>query len=416
MSSRSSFAVLTPPGIGAIAVTRLMGPLSKAAVLRHFCPVGKSSPAGLPCGESRYGMWRAGHGNLLAGAQEIQPRAAEQGSDAHEDLIVIRVAEEVFEIQSHGGVASTARIAADLSACGLEPASWQDQLRMESPWFVVEPELAFLAAPTERVAGLLWLQRASWREFALQVREFCLTCSADSGVNGERLAALLAQVQRIREESRAGDRLLRPARMVLFGPPNAGKSRLLNCLAGFDRSIVHEQAGTTRDVVGVQAALAGWPVEILDTAGLHTSEDPVEQSGMERSRQAWEQAELRILVLDAADSNTPQSHQRLAGWDRDLVVWNKSDLHRREQLGPEEMALSALTGEGLPELVQSLGTLLERGLPPAGQPVLLGPVMQTVFEGFENRLRELPIRFSALTDLLRMFPALEGGAADQPGI
>ena len=172
-------------------------------------------------------------------------------------------------------------------------------------------------------------------------------------------------------DDKRGERLRQGIGIAIIGPPNAGKSSLLNLLARRDAAIVSETAGTTRDIIEVHLDLGGWPVVLADTAGLRPTTDAVEQEGVRRARARAEQADLRVLVLDAtadwqAEMNT---HTRVgAHWNpaHDIVVVNKVDLAPVDAVGV--VALSAKSGAGLPELLQRLeraaATLMEEGGPP----------------------------------------------------
>ncbi len=175
-------------------------------------------------------------------------------------------------------------------------------------------------------------------------------------------------------DDRRGERLREGLSIAIIGPPNAGKSSLLNLLARRDAAIVSETAGTTRDVIEVHLDLGGWPVVLADTAGLRASDDPIEQEGVRRARARAAAADLRVLVLDAT---TDWRHARQAliadtdQWDpaRDIVVVNKIDLVDSQIAG--SLPFSATSGAGLPDLLQSMQrsaeALMQEG---AGQPPL----------------------------------------------
>ncbi len=173
---------------------------------------------------------------------------------------------------------------------------------------------------------------------------------------------------------RRGERLREGLHIAIIGPPNAGKSSLLNLLARRDAAIVSETAGTTRDVIEVHLDLGGWPVVLADTAGLRESGDAIEQEGVRRARARAAEADLRVLVLDAA-GDWKAAMQTLtastARWDatRDIVGVNKIDLAAADAAGA--VPLSAKTGAGLAELLarleRSAGLLMEEG---AGVPPL----------------------------------------------
>ena len=170
-------------------------------------------------------------------------------------------------------------------------------------------------------------------------------------------------------EDRRGERLRDGLSIAIIGPPNAGKSSLLNLLARREAAIVSETAGTTRDVIEVHLDLGGWPVVLADTAGLRESRDAIEQEGVRRARARAAGADLRVLVLDASGDWQRARGDLLAAtenWNaaRDIVVANKVDLAAVE--GTDIVPLSARSGAGLPELLarleRSVGLLMEDGV------------------------------------------------------
>ncbi len=176
-------------------------------------------------------------------------------------------------------------------------------------------------------------------------------------------------------DDRRGERLRDGLSIAIIGPPNAGKSSLLNLLAQREAAIVSEIAGTTRDVIEVHLDLGGWPVVLADTAGLRETGDAIEQEGVRRARARADAADLRLLVLDASDPDWSGTMQALTAsgthWvaARDIVVVNTIDKVPTEAVGA--VALSARSGAGLPELLarieRSAGELMEQG---AGAPPL----------------------------------------------
>jgi tRNA modification GTPase len=172
-------------------------------------------------------------------------------------------------------------------------------------------------------------------------------------------------------DDRRGERLRDGLHIAIIGPPNAGKSSLLNLLARREAAIVSETAGTTRDVIEVHLDLGGWPVVLADTAGLRESTDAVEQEGVRRARARAVTADLRLLVLDAsADWRRDRTALTRAAdrWDpaSDIVVVNKTDLAPVDD--PDVVPLSAKAGEGLPELLAriegSAAHLMKEGTAP----------------------------------------------------
>ena len=157
---------------------------------------------------------------------------------------------------------------------------------------------------------------------------------------------------------------------VLIGRPNAGKSSLLNALVGYDRAIVTDVPGTTRDTVEARCRLGGVVLRLIDTAGLRESDDAVERIGVERSRAALEGAALALLVLDGSASLTPEDEAAMAQAahaPRVICLINKSD--RPLAFAPEELrsrfphlcVVSAATGAGLDALGETVAALFPAG-------------------------------------------------------
>ncbi len=189
-----------------------------------------------------------------------------------------------------------------------------------------------------------------------------------------KLDLLLAEIERHLADNRRGERLRNGLRVALIGPPNAGKSSLLNHLAARDIAIVTDIPGTTRDVLETPLDLAGYPVVLVDMAGLRTSEDPVERLGIERAHSEAADADLRLLLFDGA--HWPEVDPTTAAFmnDESIVALNKSDLllrnddHRIE--GRETHLISCHTGDGIENLVTTLGERAARAMAPGDLPVL----------------------------------------------
>jgi tRNA modification GTPase len=152
-----------------------------------------------------------------------------------------------------------------------------------------------------------------------------------------------------------GERVREGLVVAIAGPPNAGKSSLLNRIAQREAAIVTPFAGTTRDAIEVHLDLAGYPVTMVDTAGIRDTGDPVEQEGIRRARARAAGADLVLWVVDAAGPFEGPGDEAKQLW----VVRNKVDLldsgaQRSPVANPETYLVSALTGEGLDRLIQAL--------------------------------------------------------------
>jgi tRNA modification GTPase len=185
-----------------------------------------------------------------------------------------------------------------------------------------------------------------------------------------RLQAIQAQMQALLATAERGQLLRTGVKVAIVGRPNVGKSSLLNAWSGQDRAIVTDLPGTTRDVVESHLVVKGIPVQLLDTAGIRATEDPVERLGVERSQRLAQAADVLVLVIDAqagwtaADAAIYESirHRPL------ILVINKTDLAPPEGIPlPPEIAhrvpAVAAQGKGIPELEEALEQLVTQGRP-----------------------------------------------------
>lgn len=199
-----------------------------------------------------------------------------------------------------------------------------------------------------------WRQRliraAAWLEAGI---DFADEEIPDDAVAASRaaLAAIAGEVRAHLDDGRRGEILREGLHVAVIGPPNAGKSSLINALAQRDVAIVSDIPGTTRDVLEVRLDLGGYPVILADTAGLREPGDAIEREGVRRARARADAADLTLLLLDASVAEPTDGLDATLIDEADLTVWNKSDIATRRREG---RSLSANTGEGMQSLIADL--------------------------------------------------------------
>ncbi len=361
MNPSTIFARATGTGRAAIAVLRLSGP-DTAAILRALCGT-------LP--EPRRATLRAlrRDGDLLDRALVLWfpgPRSY--------------TGEDGAELHLHAGPAVVEAVAEALASLGARPAEpgeftrrafandRLDLLEAEGIADLVEAETqAQRRQALQQADGVLsrlydgWAQRLR----VLLAHQEALIDFPDEDLPPEIEDALTQDTASLADEMRAhlrtgaqGERIRDGLVVAIAGPPNVGKSSLLNRLAGRDAAMVSDIAGTTRDAIEVRLVLADVPVTLIDTAGVRDSDDPLEQEGV---RRALHHAQLADLVLRVACAGSEP------GGTDGILVWNKTDL----AVAPEGwLGVSAQTGAGLDALHARLAAEVVRLTDLAGAPPL----------------------------------------------
>ncbi|MCZ7600987.1 MAG: tRNA uridine-5-carboxymethylaminomethyl(34) synthesis GTPase MnmE [Gammaproteobacteria bacterium] len=363
-------AIATPPGIGGIGIVRVSGP-DAAEVCRALtgsCP---------PPRMARFGTFRGADGAAVDhGITLYFPRPASY------------TGEDVVEFEGHGGDTVMEILLEEACRAGARPArpgefseraflnGRMDLAQAEAVADLIESasrEAARLAMRSlegvfsTRVAGCAEALMAIrlYVEAAIDFPEEEIDFLAESDV-AARLDDARALVAGTLEESRRGALVRRGLDVVLAGAPNAGKSSLLNALAGRQRAIVSATPGTTRDTVDERVRIGGVTVNLVDTAGLREAAEEIEREGIRRAREAAAAADLVLAVCDDADGDEAADAliASLAPGPATLVVHNKIDLtdaapgdHGR----PGHLWVSALTGAGIEALEHALMAHARRG-------------------------------------------------------
>jgi tRNA modification GTPase len=313
-----------------------------------------------------------------------------------------------LEIHCHGGFAASAAIVADLIQAGANCQSWREWIAAtQSSALRIEAYQALCDAQTERVACCLLDQYGGALATAVDRM-------IDWLANG-RTDAAKQELYQLQQSARWGLHLTTPWRVVIAGPPNVGKSSLINALVGYQRALVHGQAGTTRDLLTANTAFAGWPMELMDTAGVHDAVDPIEREGMRQAVTASQSADLVLVIRDVSDFRSEIWQPPIAGVPS-LSVGNKCDLLAPggvrsipladSGFGRWDVLVSAVTGQGIEELMGAVVARLVPCPPREGQPIvftlrqlqLIGEALQAVEVGNLPAARAALSRMDALND------------------
>jgi tRNA modification GTPase len=351
-------AVATPPGRGAISVVRMSGPS-----LSDLFPA-------------------------LLGRPHLEPRSATftafvgaNGQPIDEGLALYFPAprsytgEDVLELQGHGGPAVAAMLLRRCVALGArlaEPGEFTRRAYLNERMDLLQAEAVADLIEAGSEAAVRSALRSLDGEFSLRIKalvmeltdlrglvEACLDFPEEdiellSQRGGfERLERLRTHLGQVRAAAQSGRLLREGAKVVLFGQPNVGKSTLLNRLAGAELAIVTELPGTTRDILRETIQIEGVPFQLLDTAGLRATHDPVEQIGVARTWLTLKDADLGVLLVDARTGISLEDRKVIDSLPSNLplvIAANKADLIPSWKQQDALLLVSARDGRGIDEL------------------------------------------------------------------
>jgi len=360
----AAVATAVAPGQGGIAVIRLSGPDAQRAV---------RAVTSFP-GDQRWESHRVLYGHVTAA----------DGEERLDEVLVLLMlaprsftAEDVVEIHCHGGVMAVQRVLSRvLEQPGVRralPGEFSQRAVLNGRLDLTRAEAIsdLVAARSQRAAQLAMagvdggIQRRieQLRERLLdQLSELEARVDFEDDLPALDGQALLMVLQSVRDDLLQlvadGERsaaLHQGLRVALVGRPNVGKSSLLNRLSRRERAIVTDLPGTTRDLLESEIVLEGVPITLLDTAGIRSTTDAVEQLGIARSHDALASADLVVLLFDLTDGWTEDDQALRLQIPADvpyLLVGNKADLS--DAAAAADVHLSAVTGAGEAELVQAL--------------------------------------------------------------
>lgn len=362
--SQPVFHLATPTGRGAVSTIIINGSGAMDCVNRLF-----RSRSGNPLNARHFG--RIVYGYWIVNSQP------------GEDLIVCPRNDTWLEVHCHGGESAAQLISETLVHAGAIAIGSHDlAVRISGSDYLADLTCAISKAQTPRTAKYLLAQprlhRSLWQNLL-------------GHIEMQESAAAIGMIEQFLAMKTFGKHLVEPWSVVFCGAPNVGKSSLINALLGFQRSIVHPIAGTTRDMVEAQTALDSWPVRLFDTAGIRDSDDTVEQLGIESTWQSIHSADLVILVIDASGSGATELQDQIVQTRPDLVIANKSDLVRPDSpfIDPSiDLPVSAKTGIGLDRLIDQISQLLVPQVPELTVPIPVTKKQIELFDGILNLVKQ----------------------------
>jgi tRNA modification GTPase len=362
-------AISTPAGEGAIALVRVSGAYAIGVADKVFR--GKGKPSGFASHAQHFG-------EILNGAD----RVIDQVMLAVHRAPASYTGEDLVEISCHGGTLVSAKVLETCLRAGARaarPGEFTERAFLNGKMDLTQAEAVIdliraktdlaLRSATEQLEGRLGQQINKIRDDFVSLLAH-IDASIDfpeEGIAPHEGETLRARLDSVREQIAAlvatadQGRILREGvRVVIYGATNAGKSSLLNRLLGYDRVIVSDSHGTTRDTIEETLNLGGVPIRLLDTAGLRASANELERAGIARTEKSLQLADLRLHIGDRSAPKPPH-FDRGAGDSNEILVLNKSDLPEDSDWKDcHALRISCLTGEGLPELQKEILSRITR--------------------------------------------------------
>ncbi|MBE2291231.1 MAG: tRNA uridine-5-carboxymethylaminomethyl(34) synthesis GTPase MnmE [Xanthomonadaceae bacterium] len=377
MAGETIAAIATAPGAGGVGIVRLSGPRSLEIA-------------------------RALSGREALPRQALRAVFADAAGEPIDDGLVLAfpgphsfTGEDVAELQAHGSPVLLRRLVercCELGARPARPGEFSERAFLNGKLDLVQAEAVadLIAASDLRAARAarrslqgVFSQRVDTiaeHLLRLRVQVEAAIDFVDEPIETLGIGAVRAELESLRvglgtliEGAERGRRLRDGLHAVLLGPPNAGKSSLLNALAGEARAIVADVAGTTRDVLREAVRIDGLELELSDTAGLREGGDAIEREGMRRAHAEARRADVALLVLDACapQAGRTELEQAAAGVPARLWILNKADLldpvAAAGMPAAGEIRVSALTGQGLDDLHAALRRLAAGGAPESAE-------------------------------------------------
>lgn len=345
---------LTPTAPAAIAVVELSGPSAEQWLQQCWHPASKLSKR---IDAIRYGAWKGTRSQKSADDRS-------QNIQAFEDVVICWTAPDTVEIHCHGGMQAAKRILGDLEICGAEIRSSHSRTSKQIADLYITAALIDLEKATTEITTAILLDQA---------RGSLSRAMAEVHESEHKNAEAIAMIQELRSRKSYGLHLTQPWRLAIIGPPNSGKSSLLNAILGYDRAIVDPTAGTTRDVLNEHVSLLGWPFVLIDTAGLRDTKNAIEQEGVEKAYGAIESSDIILLLVEPNQGWIPRHEQVYQSYpSKCIAVHSKADLGLalpRIRNDLPATSISAQTRHGLETLYEMILEKLVPIRPLPGQAV-----------------------------------------------
>jgi len=364
-------AIATAPGMGAVGLIRVSGP-------EAFSMLSQCLPEAKDCG---------GFTERMATLTKIVDT---EGDTIDEVLLTCfhgprsYTGENVVEIACHGGVLVMRQVLQRLLGVGIQPAeagefSKRAFLNGKMDLTQAEAVMDLISAQTELAMRAAHEQlQGKLGDHAEEIRQEILSIAAhveayidfpeedidtDTGAAlSERLHTCRASISKLLQTAEQGRILREGVRTVIYGSPNAGKSSLLNEMLGYERAIVSDIEGTTRDTVEEVLNLEGIPVRLIDTAGMRETEDVIEQQGVSRTLAQVETADLILEVVDGSQPCVHRLTDEEVGSRHHILVINKTDLEiHQDWRDTDGVMISCTQGDGLEVLVRKIAEELSMG-------------------------------------------------------
>jgi tRNA modification GTPase len=365
------YALATGSGRAGIAVVRISGPEARAAV-RALTGGPPSAPRTVS----------------LANFSDYEGGTIDRGLLLWFEGPASFTGEDVAEIHIHGGRAIADRLLDTLGRVpGLRLADRGeftrravengklDLTRAEAIADLVDAETEVQRKQAVRqYGGALYEMAEGWRARLIKALAWAEAAIdfADDEVPPEAMAevrttcgSILKEIQTLVADGRRGEILREGLHLTVIGPPNAGKSSLINALARRDVAIVSDIAGTTRDVIEARLDLAGYPVIVADTAGLRDSTETIEAEGVRRAKARAEEGDLILLLLDGSSPNPLAGVDPTLAASAAITVWNKADLPWPQER--DGLRLSLATGAGLEGVIKAIAVQAKQKLGVGGE-------------------------------------------------